>query len=79
MTRLVSDYCAATAAGGDAIMIALRRSEVDALNRKARDWMTAARRLGPDRLRVGDAEFAPGDRIVLRNNNPLLGVDNGTR
>jgi hypothetical protein len=60
-------------------MIALRRSEVDALNHRARAWMTATRRLGPDSLRIGDKEFAPGDRIVLRNNNALLGVDNGTR
>jgi conjugative relaxase-like TrwC/TraI family protein len=79
MERLVADYISATASGQDAIMLALRRREVDALNRRARAWMTSTGRVSGESVRLRGTEFAAGDRIVLRANDRRLAIDNGTR
>lgn len=61
-------------------MIALRRSEVRALNELAREAMHRSGRLGEREVVVsGDRAFAPGDRVVTRQNAPKLGVVNGSR
>ncbi len=63
----------------DSIMIALRRADVDDLNRRAREHLRVAGRLTGPALAIGDIEFQAGDRIVCPSNRPDLGVVNGTR
>ena len=60
-------------------MIALRRTDVRALNRLARDDMRAAGRLPAPRSELGDEPFSAGDIVVLRQNDSRRGVDNGDR
>ena len=76
--RLVADWWHA-AGEGDAAMIALRRADVADLNDRARALMRASGQLGPDRLRVGERDFAIGDQVVTLKNAGRLGVVNGTR
>jgi conjugative relaxase-like TrwC/TraI family protein len=79
-TRLLAEWWAE--AGHDLasnVMIALRRRDVAQLNALARGLMDSHGRLGPDRLRVADREFADGDRVVCLRNSDRLGVKNGTR
>jgi hypothetical protein len=65
--RLVADWW--SSGGPDAgIMIALRRTDVRALNRLARDAMRAAGRLRGDELVYGDVGISAGDVVVLRLN-----------
>jgi hypothetical protein len=63
----------------NAVMIALRRSEVRELNDLARQRMREDGRLGDSELVVEDRGFAVGDRVVTRHNAPKLGVVNGSR
>ncbi|MEX2504947.1 MAG: MobF family relaxase, partial [Egicoccus sp.] len=63
----------------DSIMIALRRADVDDLNRRARQHLRIAGRLTGPALTIGEVEFQAGDRIVCLRNRPDLGVVNGTR
>lgn len=76
--RLVSDWWAS---GGpeSGIMIALRQTDVRALNRKAREIMRATGRLQGPELTCGDDAFSAGDAIVLRQNDGRRGVVNGDR
>ena len=60
-------------------MLAHRRADVADLNEAARALMREAGRLGERALVAGDREFRPGDRVVCRRNDPVLGVRNGTR
>jgi conjugative relaxase-like TrwC/TraI family protein len=60
------------------IMLALRRRDVADLNQLARQLMDADDRLGKERMRVSEREFAAGDRIVCLRNSDRLGVKNGT-
>ncbi len=79
--RLVHDWW--TTASDDlsgSLMIALRRSDVDELNHRARTTMATAGRLtGPALVTTGGIELQAGDRIVCLRNNRRLGVVNGTR
>jgi conjugative relaxase-like TrwC/TraI family protein len=78
---LVSDWWQGAQAEGieNAVMIALRRSEVRELNDLARERMRQDGRLGDRELTVEDRAFAVGDRVVTRHNAPALGVVNGSR
>jgi conjugative relaxase-like TrwC/TraI family protein len=79
-TRLLADWW--TEAQYDLsgnVMIALRRRDVAQLNALARGLMDSHGRLGRERLRVAEREFAAGDRIVCLRNSDRLGVKNGTR
>jgi len=61
-------------------MIALRHSDVDELNHRARIKMAAAGRLtGPTIVTAGGIELQTGDRIVCLRNDGRLGATNGTR
>jgi conjugative relaxase-like TrwC/TraI family protein len=77
--QLVSDWWAAHENGIPAAMYALRRWEVDDLNRRARHHMTAAGRLGDETLHAGGRDFSVGDEVVCLHNDRRLGVTNGTR
>jgi Ti-type conjugative transfer relaxase TraA len=62
------------------LMIALRRSDVDELNHRARAKMlTAGRLTGPTIATTDGLELQAGDRIVCLRNDRRLGVVNGTR
>jgi conjugative relaxase-like TrwC/TraI family protein len=79
-TRLLADWWAEARhdlAGN--VMIALRRRDVAQLNALARGLMDTHGRLGRERLRVAEREFAAGDRVVCLRNSDRLGVKNGTR
>ncbi|MDA8045309.1 MAG: relaxase domain-containing protein [Actinomycetota bacterium] len=76
---LVGDWWAARQTGADAGMYALRRSDVDALNRLARRLHAEAGRLGDEEIEVGGRRYAVGDEIVALRNHRPLGLSNGTR
>jgi ATP-dependent exoDNAse (exonuclease V) alpha subunit len=66
--------------GGEAVILAYRRDEVDRLNTTCQQVMARNGQLGPDALQVGDRQVHVGDRVVLgRNDLRGLGVANGTR
>jgi ATP-dependent exoDNAse (exonuclease V) alpha subunit len=66
--------------GGEAVILAYRRDEVDRLNTTCQQVMQLNDRLGPEALPVGDRQLHVGDRVVLgRNDLRGLGVANGTR
>jgi hypothetical protein len=58
-------------------MIAHRRADVADLNRRAREHMRTAGRLGLDEFVTGERAFAVGDRVVTTRNDRRLGVING--
>lgn len=76
---LVADWWRARQAGVDAAMYALRRHDVDSLNRLARAAMASTGQLGTDELVVGQRSFAVGDQVVALRNDRRLGLLNGTR
>jgi Ti-type conjugative transfer relaxase TraA len=61
-----------------AIMLAGTRSDVVALNRKARDLLNEHRKLGAEEL-ISDngTPWSAGDRMLFTRNSRLLGVRNG--
>jgi Ti-type conjugative transfer relaxase TraA len=63
----------------DAVMVAHRRSDVEDLNRRARERLTAGGALGPDEVLASGRAFAAGDRVVACRNDRRAGVANGTR
>jgi hypothetical protein len=75
---LVDAWWQARQAGDHVMMYALRRSDVDDLNARARKRMDASRLLGADRLTVAGRQFAPGDQVMCLRNDRRLGVRNGT-
>lgn len=79
--QLVADWWAARDGldADAAIMVAVRRADVDDLNARARIRMQAAGRLTGPALGVDGREFQTGDRIVCLRNDRRLGVVNGTR
>ena len=78
--RLLEDWwqSAASASVGP-VMIAYRRTDIRDLNEAAHALMLRADRLGPDALLLGEREFRVGDRVLCRQNDPRLGLRNGTR
>jgi conjugative relaxase-like TrwC/TraI family protein len=76
-SALVADWWQAQQRGVRALMIAHRRSDVADLNRRARERMRGAGRLGPDELDTGERRFATGDRVTTTRNDRTLDVVNG--
>ncbi|HSH22642.1 MAG TPA: MobF family relaxase [Acidimicrobiales bacterium] len=76
--RLVRDWHLETRAGADAVMLALHRSDVSDLNRRARARLAAAGDLGESLLAIGDLQLAEGDRVMALRNDRRLGLLNGT-
>jgi conjugative relaxase-like TrwC/TraI family protein len=78
-TQLVADWWRQARNDlSESVMLALRRRDGGELNRLARALMENEGRLGQQRLAVGEAEFAAGDRAVCLRNDATLGVKNGT-
>jgi conjugative relaxase-like TrwC/TraI family protein len=66
--------------GGEAVILAYRRDEVDRLNTVCQQVMARNGRLGDQALQIADRRVHVGDRVVLgRNDLRGLGVANGTR
>jgi hypothetical protein len=62
---------------GPVAMVALRRSDVDELNCRARSLLVADGTVADRGLDVGDRTFAVGDRVVCLDNDRRLRVHNG--
>ena len=66
--------------GAENILVITRRSgAAAALNQHIRTARLVAGQLGPDAVTAAGRDYAVGDRIITRRNNPTLGLDNGTR
>src|SRR6266540_4151607 len=66
--------------GGEAVILAYRRDEVDRLNTTCQQVMAHNGRLGAEAIQVGDRQMHVGDQVVCgRNELRGLGVANGTR
>jgi conjugative relaxase-like TrwC/TraI family protein len=78
--RAVSRWAEATAehGPGQAVMISRDNEQRDWLNDAARTHRTEAGQLGEERS-YGGVTVAVGDRVICRNNDSRVGVDNGTR
>lgn len=76
---LIADWWQAHNRGDDTLMIAHRRSDVADLNRRARERMREAGRLGRDEIETAERRFAVGDRVITTRNNRRLAVVNGER
>ncbi|MDA8045700.1 MAG: relaxase domain-containing protein [Actinomycetota bacterium] len=76
---LVADWWAAREDGAEVGMYALRRADVDGLNRLARAVQAETGRLGPVGLQAAGRVFAVGDEIVALRNDRRFGLVNGTR
>jgi conjugative relaxase-like TrwC/TraI family protein len=75
-TAMVSDWYSATQAGSRAAMVALRRSDVDALNSLARGLLVADGHVEADGVSIDGRVFAVGDTVVCLNNDRRVGVHN---
>jgi conjugative relaxase-like TrwC/TraI family protein len=75
--RLVRDWLDAHERGEQAVMIAHRRRDVADLNRRARERLRSAGRIGADELNTDAEAFAVGDRVIARRNDRHLGTVNG--
>lgn len=74
---MVADWLEADMHGSDAVMVALRRDDVDDLNYRARHALRQVCRLGADVLTIDDVGFALGDRVLAHRNRYDLGLLNG--
>ncbi len=77
--RLVEDWLDARRAGHVVTMLAAHRSDVDELNRLARERLHATGLLPPDEAVIADRPFAVGDDVIATQNDYRLDVLNGTR
>ncbi len=78
---IVSDWWDAHTAepDGQAVMLALRRSDVRELNDQARALMRESGALGDEELEAAGRAFSAGDRVVGLRNDRRVGVVNGDR
>lgn len=78
--RMVADWHQATGRGVDAVMLATRRAEVEALNDAAQVLRVSAGELDPDtRVDVAGRVFMVGDRVICARNDRKADLVNGTR
>lgn len=77
-SAMVEDWVLARGEGR-ATMLAVRRADVEELNRLARQRLRATGELGDDVAVAGGQGFAVGDEVICRKNDRGLGVRNGTR
>jgi conjugative relaxase-like TrwC/TraI family protein len=78
LDRLLRDWHATNDPHGT-LMIAHYRADVRELNGRARAIMRAAGRLGRDEYVAGEAPFATGDHVIVKQNSTRLDVRNGER
>ena len=75
--QMVDGWYGAIQRGETAVMLALHRSDVDALNHLARDALDAGGRYEEERTMIGGREYAVGDWVMTRRNDRHLHVING--
>jgi hypothetical protein len=73
---MVRDWDEARREGARVAMLALRRSDVDELNTRARTLLVTDGVVDRAGLDAGDRTFAPGDRVICLDNDRRLGVHN---
>lgn len=73
---MVADWYAARQRGEEAIMLGLRRRDVDELNARARALLVANGKVDTAAVVVGGLPFAAGDRVVCLHNDRRIGVHN---
>lgn len=76
--HMADEWHRETRAGSDAVMLALHRSDVEDLNRRARARRLVAGELGPTVAHCDGRGFAIGDRVMTLRNDRRLDVRNGT-
>jgi conjugative relaxase-like TrwC/TraI family protein len=77
---LLADWWQAFQRGERVAILAYRREEVDQFNTACQQLRQHAGQLGPDRLQVGDRQFAVGDAVMCgKNALRTFGVANGSR
>ncbi len=79
LEHIVADWRTATRRGEDAIMLALHRSDVTALNDTARAVLVNERVVDNWPVHVLDRPYAVGDRILTLRNDSRHGLINGQR
>jgi conjugative relaxase-like TrwC/TraI family protein len=79
LDRMIGDWERARSTGQDVLMLALRRADVEALNRAARSALHERGELGSESLDTPGRDFAVGDRVVTLANRRHLAVVNGAR
>lgn len=77
--RMARDWLLEQRAGQHAVMLALHRSDVADLNRRARAGLRTSGQLGEVVLQMLGVEFAVGDRVMTLRNQRSLGLLNGTQ
>jgi len=65
--------------GGEALMVAGTRAEVEDLNHRTRTLLQGTGEVGPDQVVLGGRPFATGDTVLALRNDPATGLLNGTR
>jgi conjugative relaxase-like TrwC/TraI family protein len=76
---VVGRWLTAQDAGSEALMLAVNRRDVTALNLEARGVLQQRGAIGTDLVFADGRGFAPGDQVVCLRNARRLGVINGTR
>jgi conjugative relaxase-like TrwC/TraI family protein len=76
---LVGRWLSARDSGEEALMLAVNRRDVAALNLEARDVLQRRDEVGADLVTVGGRAFALADEVMCLRNARRLGVMNGTR
>ncbi len=79
LEQMVADWWAATRRGDDAIMLALHRHDVTALNDTARALLVDEQVVDDQPLYAFGRPFATGDRIITLRNDHRHGLTNGQR
>lgn len=85
LERLTADYLLARSEAGDpdVLVLAVRNTDVRAVNNAIRTQLRAHELLGRDEIQVGNGEhirsYAAGDEVVITRNDYRRGVFNGTR
>jgi conjugative relaxase-like TrwC/TraI family protein len=77
--RLVADWWASRAQGKRAVMVGTRNTDVEDLNRRARQHLAAAGQLATHEIVLGGRAFAVGDEVLATRNDYRLAVLNGNR
>lgn len=76
--ELIERWAVSFTGGHDAVMLAVGRAEVAALNEHARATLRRSGHLGADVAEAGGSGFAVGDKVVCLRNDRRIGVLNGT-
>ena len=77
--QMAEDWLLEHRDGKQAVMLALHRSDVSDLNRRARAGLRASGELGEPVIAIDDLELAVGDRVIALRNRRRIGLLNGTQ